>query len=225
MRIFFRPIDLFCTLSSVFLSAFSPGSQSREREKKRRGEKRQKDLTFNHAFETKTAPPESRRDKNKATHRSLRRTLRPTFDSLFLSLTLALERDTRDTETQRLFTRERVRVKNFDSPSFFFFFFSIKKTPFSLVRSCIFYSLSFISKKKKLYHTLPPLFSPVSETTDRRARTRSSQKSLCCASRERETERGSRALSLTLSCRRLKREDCFFCPLSWWSKRFFEKLN
>ena len=43
MRIFFRPIDLFYTLSSVFLSVFS-GSQSREREKKE--EEKSQDLTF-----------------------------------------------------------------------------------------------------------------------------------------------------------------------------------
>jgi len=34
MRIFFRPIDLFCTLSSVFLSAFS-AEVSQERGKKK----------------------------------------------------------------------------------------------------------------------------------------------------------------------------------------------
>ena len=221
MRIFFRPIDLFCTLSSVFLSAFSPGSQSREREKKRRGEKRQKDLTFNHAFETKTAPPESRRDKNKATHRSLRRTLRPTFDSLFLSLTLALERDTRDTETQRLFTRERVRVKNFDSPSFFFFFFFNKKNSF-FSRSFVYFLLSlFYFKEKKTVSHFAPSFLP-RERDDRQTRSHAlfSEEPLLCVPRERDREGIARSLSDSLLSS-VKARGLFFLPPFVVVKTFF----
>jgi len=102
-------------------------------------------------------------------------------------------------------------VKNFDSS--FFFFFSIKKTaPFSLVRSCIFYSLFKYFKEKKTVSHFAPSFLPRKRDdrqTDALAR---ALRRAFDASHERETERGSRALSLTLSCRRLKREDFFFAP-------------
>jgi hypothetical protein len=39
MRIFFRPIDLFCTLSSVFLSAFSAEVSQERGEKKEEGKR------------------------------------------------------------------------------------------------------------------------------------------------------------------------------------------
>ena len=106
MRIFFRPIDLFCTLSSVFLSAFSPGSQSREREKKRRGEKRQ-DLTFKRFRNQDCSPGRKPPRYNKATHRSLRRKPFDQRSTLSFSLSLSLSKETqRHGDTETLYERK-----------------------------------------------------------------------------------------------------------------------
>ena len=100
-------------------------------------------------------------------------------------------------------------MKNFDS-SFFFFFFNKKTTLFlSFVR--VFFTLSFISKKKNFIAHFAPSFLP-RKRDDRQTRSHALSEELFVASHERETERGLRALSLTLSCRRLKREDFFFAP-------------
>ena len=179
MRIFFRPIDLFYTLSSVFLSVFS-GSQSREREKKRRGKESRLD------FQTLSKPrllPRKAAIKQSATLVPSTYRDQPTLSfSLLLSLSKETQRR-RDTET----LSRRVRVKNFDSS---FFFFNKKLLFLSFVR--VFFTLfSLPTSKEKNYCTtlcatlqLLPLFM--------RSESKREQlllELLCFPTRERERER------------------------------------
>ena len=112
-------------------------------------------------------------------------------------------------------------MKNFDSS--FFFFFSIKKLLF-FSRSFVYFLLSLLlSKKKNSITHFAPSFLP-RKRDDRQTRSHALSEEPLLSSHERETERGLRALSLTLSCRRLKREDFFFAPFVV-VKTFYEKLN
>ena len=143
MRIFFRPIDLFYTLSSVFLSVFS-GSQSREREKKE--EEKSQELDFQTLSKPRLLPRKAAIKQSATLVPSTCRD-QPT---LSFSLLLLLSKETkrhRDTET----LSRRVWVKNFDSS--FFFFFSIKNYFFS--RSFVYFLLSFLypPQKEKNYCT------------------------------------------------------------------------
>lgn len=202
MRIFFRPIDLFYTLSSVFLSVFS-GSQSREREKKRRGKESRLD------FQTLSKPrllPRKAAIKQSATLVKPFDVPRPT-DSLFLSLTLTLERDT---ETQR----HRDFFEKSSSEELwllFFLFFSIKNYFFS--RSFVYFLLSLLLfQRKKTVSHFAPSFLP-RERDDRQTRSHAlSEEPLMRPTRERDREGIARSLSDSLLSSVLKREDFFFAP-------------